>query len=247
MKNIEIILVDIEGTTTNISFVKDVLFPYAKVNCKSFLSQHFDDPEIKSIVNDLIQLAIRDEKPIEENTDKEKFIDSIVANVHWQISEDHKTKELKNLQGKIWKVAFEDGSIKGHLYEDVPRNFLKWIEEGRKLFIYSSGSIEAQKLLFGNSEYGDMSNLITGHFDTNVGHKQESQSYMKIAKEINIESNKILFLSDIPGEVKAAQKVGMNVILIDRPNNPTDLEENVKREIKIVKNFDEICLQGINE
>lgn len=109
----KILLIDIEGTTTNISFVKEVLFPYARDNCKSFLSQHFDDPEIKVIINDLCELAIRDENPIDRGSDKEAFIESIVRNVHKQISEDRKTKELKNLQGKIWKIAFENGSIKG--------------------------------------------------------------------------------------------------------------------------------------
>lgn len=109
----KVFLVDIEGTTTNISFVKDVLFPYARDNCKSFLSQHFDEPEIKSIVDELCELSITDGEPIERSSDKEAFIISIVKNVHRQIREDRKTKELKNLQGKIWKVAFESGAIKG--------------------------------------------------------------------------------------------------------------------------------------
>lgn len=113
----KIFLVDIEGTTTNISFVKDELFPYARDNCKSFLDKHFDEPDIKAIVEDLCELAIRDGKPIEPRSDKEAFIDALVANVHEQIRADRKTKELKNLQGKIWKVAFEDGSIKGELLD----------------------------------------------------------------------------------------------------------------------------------
>lgn len=109
----KILLVDIEGTTTNISFVKDVLFPYARDNCKSFLEQHWEEQEIKEIVDDLCELSIKDGKPIDRDTDKATFIDAIIANVHSQISEDRKTKELKNLQGKIWKLAFESGTIKG--------------------------------------------------------------------------------------------------------------------------------------
>lgn len=110
---IKTFLIDIEGTTTNISFVKDVLFPYARDNCKSLFSSNFDDPEIAILISDLCELSIRDGEPIERSDDKETFVNSIVANVHWQISQDRKTKELKNLQGKIWKVAFEAGDIKG--------------------------------------------------------------------------------------------------------------------------------------
>lgn len=108
-----VILCDIEGTTTDIAFVKNVLFPYARDNCKDFLHQHFDEPEIQEIIKDLCELSIRDGMPVETNDDKAVFIDSIVANVHRQIREDRKAKELKSLQGKIWKVAFEDGSIRG--------------------------------------------------------------------------------------------------------------------------------------
>lgn len=109
----KVILCDIEGTTTDILFVKHVLFPYARFNVKNFLHQHFDDPEVTDVINDLCELSAIDGKPIERSDDKDLFIDSIVANVHHQITQDRKTKELKTLQGKIWKVAFESGSIKG--------------------------------------------------------------------------------------------------------------------------------------
>ena len=110
-----VILCDIEGTTTDISFVKDVLFPYARDHCKEFLYQHFDELEIQEIIKDLVELSIKDGKPIERSHNKTSFIDAIVANIHQQIREDRKTKELKALQGKIWKVAFENGIIKGRL------------------------------------------------------------------------------------------------------------------------------------
>lgn len=113
----KVVLCDIEGTTTDISFVKNVLFPYARDNCKTFLSQHFDDPEIKEIVSDLCKLAVSDGDPIPESEDKEVFVEAIVKNVQKMIDADRKTKELKNLQGKIWKVGFEDGSIKGESEE----------------------------------------------------------------------------------------------------------------------------------
>jgi enolase-phosphatase E1 len=242
MDKIKVLLFDIEGTTTNICFVKDVLFPYARNNCKNFLIENFDEPEIKSALDDLCELAVRDEIPIERSDNKEEFINAIVSNVHRQISEDRKTKELKNLQGKIWKVAFESGQIKGHVYEDVPRKFKEWIEKGYKLFIYSSGSVEAQKLLFANSEYGDLLELISGHFDTNVGAKQEKNSYMNIAKEIKVEPEAVLFFSDIPGEVVAAAAAGMKVVVLDRPNNPTELTDEIRKQFNVVNTFDEIEL-----
>lgn len=110
---IKVILCDIEGTTTDILFVKDVLFPYARDNCKQFLTQQFDEPEVQTIIDDLCELAIKDGNPIKRSNDRNLFVDSIVANVHQQMSVDRKTRELKSLQGKIWKVAFESGSIKG--------------------------------------------------------------------------------------------------------------------------------------
>lgn len=109
-----IVLCDIEGTTTDIAFVKNVLFPYARENCKEFLNEHFEEPEIQEIINDLVELSIKDGRPINKSDDKTAFVDSIVANVHQQINEDRKTKELKALQGKIWKIGFENGSIKGN-------------------------------------------------------------------------------------------------------------------------------------
>jgi enolase-phosphatase E1 len=114
------------------------------------------------------------------------------------------------------------------------------MEQGFKIYIYSSGSVEAQKLLFGNSEYGDMSPFISGNFDTNIGHKQESQSYKNIVNELKVDPSNILFLSDIPNEVKAAKEAGMGAIILDRPKNPTELSEDIKNEFKVVQTFDEI-------
>lgn len=123
------ILCDIEGTTTDIQFVKDVLFPYARDSCREFLIHHFEESEIQEIINDLCKLAESDGSPIERSDDKEGFVDSIVANVHKQIQEDRKTKELKNLQGKIWKVAFENGSIKGkNGFLSIFRAITSWLK-----------------------------------------------------------------------------------------------------------------------
>lgn len=124
----------------------------------------------------------------------------------------------------------------------MPRNFEAWLQQGHKIYIYSSGSTEAQKLLFKNSLYGDLLKFISGHFDTNVGHKQDSQSYKNIVQEIDVNAGDILFLSDIPNEVVAAEEAGMRVIILDRPNNPTELTDDIKRRFTIVKTFDEIVV-----
>lgn len=237
---IKAILLDIEGTTSDILFVKNVLFPYARDNCENFLNQHFESAEIQKIIDDLVELSQRDQRPIIRSDNQQTFVKSVVENVHWQISEDRKTKELKNLQGKIWKIAFESGEIKGHVYEDVPRKLKEWTEAGFNVFIYSSGSVEAQKLLFGHSEYGNLLEFLSGHFDTNVGHKQEVESYRNIAKEIGLSPSEVLFLSDIPNEVIAAENAGMKTAILDRPNNPTILDDEIRKRFKIVKNFDEI-------
>ena len=242
MNETEVLLFDIEGTTTNISFVKEVLFPYARNNCRNFLIENFEAPEIKFAIDELCELSERDGTPINRSNDKEAFIDSIVANVQQQISEDRKTKELKNLQGKIWKIAFESGAIKGHVYEDVPRNFKLWKEAGYKLYIYSSGSVEAQKLLFANSVYGNLLKYIDGHFDTSVGHKQESRSYLNIAKEINVDPKKFIFFSDIASENVAAEKAGMKSYVLDRPNNPIKLCEEIRETFVVIESFDEVTL-----
>lgn len=237
---IKAILLDIEGTTSDVLFVKNVLFPYAHDNCENFLNHHFESPEIQAIIDDLVELSQRDQRPIIRSENRNEFVKAIVDNVHWQISEDRKSKELKNLQGKIWKIAFESGEIRGHVYEDVPRKLKEWTEAGLKVFIYSSGSVEAQKLLFGHSEYGNLLKYLIDHFDTNVGHKQEVQSYQNIAEALKLSPNEILFLSDIPKEVIAAENAGMKTSILDRPNNPTILDEEIRKQFKIVKSFDEI-------
>lgn len=128
----------------------------------------------------------------------------------------------------------------GHIYEDVPRNFKKWNELGYKIYIYSSGSVEAQKLLFSHSDYGDMLKFISGHFDTNIGHKQEPQSYKNIVEDLKVDPTHIIFLSDIPNEIVAARAAEMEVYILDRPNNPTTLTEDIRKKFKIAQTFDEI-------
>ncbi len=182
MSRVEFILMDIEGTTTSIDFVHETLFPYSYDRLDSFLTSH---PELKTSV---------DAKTLKS----------------W-IKEDKKDSELKKIQGLIWQMGYENGEIKGHLYEEVADCFKNWKHLGLELGIYSSGSTLAQKLLFKYSVSGDLTSFLSSHFDTRVGAKREVNSYLQIAKELNRPSSSILFLSDIKEELEAAAKAGFQV------------------------------------
>ncbi|XP_070493170.1 enolase-phosphatase E1 [Chironomus tepperi] len=239
--NIKAVICDIEGTTTSISFVKDTLFTYAYENCEKFLIDNFNDPEIQSIIENLCVEATNDKYEITKSDNVNEYAHSITCYVQELINQDRKVSPLKLLQGKIWKYAFESKVVTGHLFEDVIRNFEKWTNNGIKIYIYSSGSVEAQKLLFKYSNSGDLSPYITDYFDTKVGHKQEPKSYENIIKQINFESHNVLFLSDIPKELYAAKQEGIQTLLLRRPNN-YEISEEDKSHLSIVDNFDEIEL-----
>jgi enolase-phosphatase E1 len=231
---IKAILCDIEGTTTSISFVKDVLFKIAADQCENFLKDNFDKAEIKEIIDDLYRESGSNDK------DCENKIEIVTKYVQQLIKADKKVKALKLLQGKIWKNAYEKGLIQGHVYDDVPVNFKKWTEQGLKIYIYSSGSVQAQELIFTFSSHGNLIKYLSGYFDTNVGHKQESVSYQNILNEIGFKAEDVLFLSDIPQEIFAASSVGISCIILDRPNNPTEITNEIKEKFKVAKDFDAI-------
>ncbi|KAM9677888.1 enolase-phosphatase E1 isoform 2-T3 [Trichechus inunguis] len=204
---VTVILLDIEGTTTPIAFVKDTLFPYIKENIKEYLQTHWEEEECQQDVSLLRKQAEEDSHldgavPIPAASgngedDLQQAIQAVVDNVCWQMSLDRKTTALKQLQGHMWKAAFTAGCMKAEFFEDVVPAVRKWREAGMKVYIYSSGSVEAQKLLFGHSTEGDILELFDGHFDTKIGHKVESESYRKIADSIGCSTNNILFLTDV--------------------------------------------------
>ena len=239
--DIKAVICDIEGTTTSISFVKETLFTYAYDNCEKFLIDNFNEQEIQSIVENLCAEAINDKNEIAKSDDVNEYAHNVTCYVQQLINQDRKVSSLKVLQGKIWKYAFECKLVTGHLFEDVLRNFEKWTANGIKIYIYSSGSVEAQKLLFKYSTSGDLSSYITDYFDTKVGHKQEPKSYENILNQINFEGNNVLFLSDIPNELFAAKHAGIQTLLLRRPNN-YEISEDDKSRLSIVDNFDEIKL-----
>lgn len=234
-KKCTVLLLDIEGTTTSISFVKDKLFPYSAENVEKFLESHWDKEDVKKAVADLRKQAVDDvENKVEdvvpvpaEDASKEDQIVGLVKNVKWQISIDRKAGPLKFLQGLIWKQGYENGDIKGHVYEDVAPALVQWRSvDDKKVYIYSSGSVQAQKLIFGQSEAGDLTKHIDGYFDTEVGAKQEANSYKNIVEKVGVKADEILFLTDIPKEATAATEAGLNCALLDRPGNASLADED---------------------
>lgn len=247
MEKVTAILLDIEGTTTSISFVKDKLFPYVREQLQAYVDSHWDDDEFKQDLQALKDLAKKDEEEKIEGLvtieDGEKEKESLVKNILWQMDSDRKTTALKQLQGHIWREGYKNGKLKGHIYDDVASCFKKWSEDGRRLFIYSSGSVEAQKLLFGNTEEGDLLELLAGHYDTTVGPKTESLSYTNIAKSIGCDSEQILFLTDVVKEAQAAKTAGMQTLIVVREGN-AELSEDEKKEFVTVTSLKDIIFES---
>ncbi|MGL4316157.1 MAG: acireductone synthase [Pseudomonas sp.] len=196
---IKAILTDIEGTTSAVSFVFDVLFPYAARHLPDFILNHADEPQVREQLQ-----AVRVESG-EADADLIRVIEILLG---W-IAADRKATPLKALQGMIWAEGYQAGQLKGHVYPDAVEALKRWKEEGYALYVYSSGSIQAQQLIFGCSEAGDLSSLFSGYFDTTSGPKREADSYRRITQAIGLPADKILFLSDIVEELDAAQQAGM--------------------------------------
>jgi enolase-phosphatase E1 len=204
---IRAIVTDIEGTTSSIDFVKDVLFPYARKHLPAFIVTHADKPEVQHWLHDAAK-----EAGLVSATQQE-----IIDLLQRWIDEDRKATSLKALQGMIWEEGYRSGEYRAHVYPEVARKLQEWKAQGMDLYVYSSGSVAAQKLFFGYSEAGDLSRLFSGHFDTETGPKRVADSYRRIADSIGRPVAEILFLSDIIAELDAAQSAGMRTIQIARP------------------------------
>jgi enolase-phosphatase E1 len=146
-------------------------------------------------------------------------IDAVDAYVHWLMDRDRKTTPLKSLQGKIWEEGYRKGELRSQVFEDVPPAFERWQKRGAPICIYSSGSVLAQKLLFGNTDAGDLTPFIKEYFDTNTGAKKDPESYRRIAERLRLEPSAILFVSDVTGELDAAAAAGLQTLLCVRPGN----------------------------
>ena len=203
---IKAIVTDIEGTTTSISFVADILFPYAKQRMAHFLEQHQAQAEVAREIEACRVMAKEPDATLTRVTE---------ILVQW-IEQDVKATPLKTLQGMIWRHGYEDGSLKGHLYPEVADKLKQWHASGIDLSVYSSGSEAAQKLLFGYSVAGDLSPLFNRYFDTRIGGKKETASYQTIQSQLSYPANEILFMSDVVDELDAAQQAGLVTIALDR-------------------------------
>lgn len=214
-------LVDIEGTTTPIAFVYDVLFPYARREMAGFLHAHADDRDLRDAIERLKAEhhadAARDDPP---PWSEGREIDSALAYLGWLMDADRKSTALKATQGLVWREGFRRGDLTGDVYPDVPPALERWRRQGRTAFIYSSGSVLAQRLIFSTSRWGDLTPLISGYFDTTAGPKKEPASYLRIARDIGLPAEAILFVSDSGDEVQAALAAGLAAVLCAREGSP---------------------------
>ncbi|XKL69530.1 hypothetical protein PGB90_007299 [Kerria lacca] len=229
------VLLDIEGTISSVSFVKDILFPCIRENLKQYIEDNWSKQEFRSILNLLkkqfaedVANKVENLVPIVENENEK---DSVIQNVLYQMDLDRKNVALKKLQGNILKNVFHSGKLKGHVYDDVVPALKSWKKNGKKLYIYSSGSVEAQKLLFRYSVYGDILDLFCEHFDTEIGFKTDPKSYTNIAKTIGCFTTDIIFVTDVIKEAEAASEAGCRVVISLRPGNyPISDSDKIKYE-----------------
>lgn len=222
---IRALVTDIEGTTTSISFVKDVLFPYSRARLAAFVSARAEDPEISALLD-----RLRDRTA---GGKTEQVVELLLR----YIEEDRKDPVLKQLQGLIWREGYESGAFVSHLYPDVAPALQRWKQRGIALFVFSSGSVEAQRLLFAHSEAGDLTRLFSGWFDTQTGRKTDPAAYRAIAEAVGGPADRILFLSDTLGELDAARAAGFVTRAVDR-DSATSAGDHPQ-----VTSFDQISIE----
>jgi enolase-phosphatase E1 len=219
---IRIILTDIEGTTSSISFVHKVLFPYAEEHMAGFVREgHQGSLESAREISEQLD-AVAAVSGVDRD-DIEGLIDVLLG---W-IREDRKETPLKALQGMLWQRGYQEGAFKGHVYADAADYLQRWHDRGLRLFVYSSGSVKAQKLIFGFSEAGALTPFFSGYFDTRVGAKKDPEAYRTILSELGVEAGTVLFLSDIEAELEAAEAVGMKTAWLVREGDRPDTSRPV--------------------
>ena len=234
---IHVVLLDIEGTTTPIAFVYDVLFPFARTHLRDYLQEHAGREDVRELTARLREEwdrdAARDEKPPDWSGETPA---SAAVYVEWLMDRDRKSPALKQLQGLIWQLGFAAGTLRGDVFADVAPAFRRWRERGVAVAIYSSGAVLAQRLLFSTTRWGDLTPDIAAFFDTAVGPKTSPDSYRRIADALRRPAAEILFVSDVTGELEAARSAGYRALLAVRAGNRV---EPVDRAAT-VESFDEI-------
>ena len=225
---IKAIVTDIEGTTSSIDFVHQTLFPYAKQHLRRYLRQHADAPNVAAQIAATAAIEGRSFATIDEAADVLE---------RW-IAEDRKATPLKDLQGLIWAEGYAAGELSGHVYADTPVFLKQWHAAGLRLYVYSSGSEAAQKLIFGHSDAGDLTPLFSGYFDTRIGMKREAESYRTILERIHLPGDAVLFLSDIGEELDAAREAGMQTCELIR-----DAKATVVPAHRQAKDFSQVVIE----
>ncbi|MDH5546177.1 MAG: acireductone synthase [Gammaproteobacteria bacterium] len=227
---IKAIVTDIEGTTSSISFVHEVLFPYAREHIQTYVEANAQKPEVQALLDEVRTITGQAELSVAE----------VIAQFKQWIAEDKKITPLKAIQGMIWEDGYRTGSFTGHIYDDSVRALRQWHQQGLALYVFSSGSVFAQKLLFGFSDAGDLTPLFSGYFDTNIGSKREVPAYQTIVSQLGLPADEIVFLSDIREELDAAREAGMHTIWFVR-----DASVDANAAHQQVTSFDAIDLKAI--
>ena len=205
-------VIDIEGTVGSLAFVRDVLFPFASERIDAYVLAHRDEPSVREVL---------DQTAAEANVPRDDF-DALLRALHDWSDRDVKVTPLKTLQGAIWVEGFKSSGIRGHLYPDAIDALHRFHDGGVALYIYSSGSVPAQKLLFGFSVAGDLLPLFSGFYDTTIGGKRAASSYEKIVREIGAPPNEVIFFSDNQAELDAAEEAGLQTVQLARPEDRTE-------------------------
>jgi enolase-phosphatase E1 len=224
---IKAIVTDIEGTTTSISFVYDVLFPYARAQLADFVRCHAEDVQVAPCLNDVRRVV-----------GEELDLEGVIAQLEQWMAEDKKLTPLKALQGLVWETGYQKGDFTGHVYDDAHKQLLAWHAQGIALYVYSSGSVKAQKLLFAHSCFGDLTPLFSGYFDTTIGAKDEPASYAHIVVQSKLPADATLFLSDVEKELAAAAGAGMQTYWLVRGADPSNTAA-----FRQVRDFSEVLLE----
>jgi len=244
------VVLDVEGTTTPVTFVYDVLFPYARARLESFARAHREDPSFARTVDALAAEWAGDSQRAEPvpswpeaarrarapaaSAPSDSEIEALCSYLSWLMDRDRKSTALKTVQGEIWRGGFERGELRGEVYPDVRPALERWRRDGRTIAIYSSGSVLAQRQLFGHSTAGDLTPLIDRHFDTTVGAKRDTASYVAIARALELAPEKILFVSDVDAELAAARVAGFATRLCVRGGDA------LPSDSPVVRTFDDL-------
>jgi enolase-phosphatase E1 len=239
------ILLDIEGTTTPIAFVYDVLFPYVRTHLRRHLERHASLSDYQTLFDRFrddraVRERAGDDLPAWTDTPAAARVTSVASYVEWLMERDSKSAPLKQLQGNIWEAGYARGELVGQVFADVPAAFARWRTRGLQIGIFSSGSVLAQQLLFRHSSAGDLTGYLTWFFDPTVGPKMEADSYARIAARMDVPPPRVVFVSDVTRELDAARASGMQTLLSVRPGNrPVE----VGHGHPVIRTFDEIAAE----